>query len=72
MRLTTSSGARLTCCAGPTAWGWSVSAMPGGNGFRQTQDFAPLIELARRGELSIRNRYRFARPPRPESRDRPV
>lgn len=31
----------------------------GGVGFRQPQDFAPLIELARRGELTVRNRYQF-------------
>jgi len=41
----------------------------GGTGFRQTQDFAPLIELARRGELTVRNRYQvrpFAAPAAPE------
>ena len=31
----------------------------GGSGFRQTQDFAPLVELARRGQLRIRNRYQL-------------
>ena len=41
----------------------------GGMGFRQTQDFAPLVELARRGELTVRNRYQlrpFASPGSPE------
>jgi predicted amidohydrolase YtcJ len=41
----------------------------GGMGFRQTQDFAPLIELARRGELTVRNRYQlrpFPAPAAPE------
>ena len=44
-------------------WSHSVGLVgvgdAGGNGFRQTQDFAPLIELARRSELSIRNRYQI-------------
>ncbi len=31
----------------------------GGIGFRQTQDFLPLIEADRRGELKVRNRYQF-------------
>ena len=31
----------------------------GGSGFRQTQDFAPLVELARRGQLRVRNRYQL-------------
>ena len=31
----------------------------GGSGFRQTQDFAPLVELARRGQLKVRNRYQL-------------
>ncbi len=31
----------------------------GGNGFRQTQDYFPLIEVARRGELTVRNRYQI-------------
>ena len=41
----------------------------GGMGFRQTQDFAPLVELARRGELTVRNRYQlrpFPAPAAPE------
>ncbi len=41
----------------------------GGVGFRQTQDFAPLVELARRGELTVRNRYQlrpYASPAAPE------
>jgi cytosine/adenosine deaminase-related metal-dependent hydrolase len=31
----------------------------GGIGFRQTQDFLPLMEADRRGELKVRNRYQF-------------
>ena len=31
----------------------------GGNGFRQTQDFMPLLELDRRGQLKVRNRYQI-------------
>ncbi len=31
----------------------------GGSGFRQTQDFMPLLELARRGQLTVRNRYQI-------------
>ncbi len=31
----------------------------GGSGFRQTQDFMPLLELARRGQLKVRNRYQI-------------
>ena len=31
----------------------------GGNGFRQTQDFMPLLELDRRGQLTVRNRYQI-------------
>ncbi len=31
----------------------------GGIGFRQTQDFLPLMEADRRGELNVRNRYQF-------------
>ena len=31
----------------------------GGSGFRQTQDFMPLLELARRGQLRVRNRYQI-------------
>ena len=31
----------------------------GGSGFRQTQDFAPLVQLARRGQLRVRNRYQL-------------
>jgi len=31
----------------------------GGIGFRQTQDFLPLMEAARRGELTVRNRYQI-------------
>lgn len=41
----------------------------GGMGFRQTQDFAALVELARRGELTVRNRYQlrpFPAPAAPE------
>jgi predicted amidohydrolase YtcJ len=47
-------------------WSHSVALVgvgdAGGNGFRQTQDFLPLLEAARRGELSVRNRYQI-RPP---------
>ena len=32
---------------------------PGGNGFRQTQDFAPVAELDRRGQLTVRNRFQI-------------
>ena len=44
-------------------WSHSVGLVgvgdAGGNGFRQTQDFLPLLEAARRGELSVRNRYQI-------------
>ena len=44
-------------------WSHSVGLVgvgdAGGSGFRQTQDFAPLIALARRGELTVRNRYQI-------------
>ena len=44
-------------------WSHSVGLVgvgdAGGVGFRQTQDFQPLIEVERRGELTVRNRYQL-------------
>jgi predicted amidohydrolase YtcJ len=44
-------------------WSHSVGLVgvgdAGGIGFRQTQDFLPLIEAARRGQLGVRNRYQI-------------
>lgn len=44
-------------------WSHSVGLVgvgdPGGNGFRATQDFLPILEVARRGELTVRNRYQL-------------
>jgi predicted amidohydrolase YtcJ len=44
-------------------WSHSVGLVgvgdAGGIGFRQTQDFLPLMEAARRGELTVRNRYQI-------------
>ena len=44
-------------------WSHSVGLVAvgdaGGIGFRQTQDFQPLMEAARRGELKVRSRYEF-------------
>ncbi|MGI9258174.1 MAG: amidohydrolase family protein [Gammaproteobacteria bacterium] len=44
-------------------WSHSVGLVgvgdAGGIGFRQTQDFLPLIEAERRGELTVRNRYQL-------------
>ena len=44
-------------------WSHSVGLVgvgdAGGSGFRQTQDFFPLLEVARRGQLTVRNRYQL-------------
>ena len=44
-------------------WSHSVGLVgvgdAGGSGFRQTQDFVPLLELERRGQLRVRNRYQI-------------
>jgi cytosine/adenosine deaminase-related metal-dependent hydrolase len=44
-------------------WSHSVGLVAvgdaGGVGFRQTQDFFPLMEVARRGQLKVRNRYQL-------------
>ncbi len=44
-------------------WSHSVGLVgvgdAGGIGFQQTQDFQPLLEAARRGELTVRNRYQI-------------
>ncbi len=46
-----------------TRWSHSVGLVgvgdAGGIGFRQSQDFLPLMEAARRGELTVRNRYQI-------------
>ena len=44
-------------------WSHSVGLVgvgdAGGSGFRQTQDFFPLLEVERRGQLTVRNRYQL-------------